>query len=306
MTPDVSVVTTAYNAARFLERTIVSVLGQTMRDFEYLLVDDGSTDATLAIARRYADRDARIRVISRPNTGIARAANDGMAACRAPLIARIDSDDIARPQRLASQLDHMRRNDVVALGSAVEFIDDRDRYLTTIGCPPTHEAIDAALLDGHCAIWNTSVMLRREAVEKVGGYDTDFAQAEDVDLWLRLAEIGRLENLPQALTRYRLHAGSVSETRASEQRQMLRLACERAYARRGLDRQFRDPGHWRPEADHASQHQFALRYGWWAYRSGQRSTAVAYAMRAVCLRPWTFAGWRLLAKASVGSPRGLR
>ena len=102
--PEVTVLMTAYNAARYLREAVDSILNQTFRDFEFVIVDDGSTDRTLSILQDYARRDPRIRIISRPNTGLTRALNDGLATIRSPLIARMDADDVALPERFAKQL----------------------------------------------------------------------------------------------------------------------------------------------------------------------------------------------------------
>ncbi len=295
MTPTISLLTTVYNGQRHLEQTLRSALAQTFRDFEYVIVDDGSTDDTPRILQRYADMDARVRVIRQANAGIPRAANAGLAACRAAIIARTDADDLLKPNRLEIQLQHLRRSDAVCIGTFVDYIDDRGRLLTTIKSPTDNDAIQQALLDGHCSIWHTSSMMRREAIERVGGYDEAFDCALDLDLWLRLGEVGPLGNVPLSLQMYRLHANSVSETKRTRQRERCRLACERAYRRRGLDRPYKDPGDWRPGADRQSRFDYALRYGWWAFGSGQRQTAMFYGAKAVRLRPHVATGWKLLA-----------
>lgn len=300
--PKVSILTTVYNGQRFVEETVRSVMAQTMGDFEYILVDDGSTDATPAILARLAAEDARLRIVTQANAGIARAANAGLAHCSAPILARTDADDLMHPRRLEIQLDRLLGGDAVALGTFVDYMDEHGRHLTTIASPTEHEAIQEKLLDGHCAIWNTSSMMRREAVDTVGGYDPDCDTAEDLDMWLKLSEIGRVGNIPLALQRYRLHATSVSETRREWQRSRCRLACERAYQRRGLDRTYVEPGNWRAGSDASSRHAFALQYGWWAFNSGERATAMHYAGQAVRLRPTQPAGWKLLAVAGLKAP----
>lgn len=295
--PDVSVLMTVHNGARYLEPAARSVLAQTGVSFELVIVDDGSTDQTPAILSRLSRQDDRVRVIQMEHAGIPRAANAGLAACRAGVVARCDADDLLKPGRLAQQLAFLRHSDAVCVGTFVDFIDERGRFLTTIACPTDDRAIQEALLRGDCSIWHTSAMIRRDALERVRGYDERFDCALDLDLWLRLGEVGRLANMPVALQCYRLHADSVSETRRTRQRERCGLACERAYARRGLDRTYVDPGHWRPGRDAASRFEYTLRYGWWAYQNRQRTTAMSYGLRAIRHVPFSKRGWTLLAKA---------
>src|ERR1051326_2264165 len=124
--PFVSVLVPVYNAARYLDVAISSVLRQTFSDFELIAVDDGSKDDSKKILEHFSANDARIRVISRPNTGIVGALNDGLAVARGEFIARMDADDVALPGRFQAQLDYLRGHpDCIAVGTAVQIIDAR-------------------------------------------------------------------------------------------------------------------------------------------------------------------------------------
>lgn len=140
-------------------------------------------------------------------------------------------------------------------------------------------------------------MLRRSVVLQIGGYDETMTQAEDLDLWLRLGEVGELANLPEALVQYRLHANSVSEQDCALQRQKALEACERAWQRRGIQGRFEAGGLWRPGKDRGSQHRFWMQYGWWAFNSGERQTALIYGLKAIRALPWHRAGWTLVSCA---------
>ncbi len=296
--PAVSVVMTAYNTERYIASAVGSVLAQTFEDFELIIVNDGSSDGTRGVIDRLADQDGRVRVFHRDNAGICAASNFGIAQSRAPLIARLDSDDLAEPERLAKQVAFMgEHEDVVCLGTFVDYIDEKGRRLTTIQTPLTHEAIDAKHLEGHCSVWHTSAVFRRAAFEQVGGYNTDFACCVDMELWLRLGEVGRLANLPERLQRYRMHLGSVSAKKRELQRELARRACEQAAERRGIPCAFDAEEDWRPGEDRASRFTYAKRFGWWAYNSGERSTAAVYGLKAIGILPWKADGWRLLASA---------
>src|SRR5690606_35037800 len=140
-------------------------------DFEFIIVNDGSTDRSEAIVKEFAGRDARIRLISRPNTGIVRALNDGVAAARGKYIARIDSDDLADPHRFELQVARMEAEPALAaLGSGSIAIDEAGRRLGQYPTPLTHEQIEAAHLQGASSIHHPAVMMRTEAVRDVGGY----------------------------------------------------------------------------------------------------------------------------------------
>ena len=168
-----------------------SVLAQTMRDFELVVVDDGSTDRTPQILDRYAAADRRVRVVHRDNGGISAAANAGLEACRGTYVARLDSDDVAKPQRLEAQLAYLKKHDLIACGTWHELIDERSRYLKTLR-PPTDDAtIQQLLLEGHGAICNPTSMYRKQPFIDLGGYTLELASAEDLDCWLRLGEHGK-------------------------------------------------------------------------------------------------------------------
>jgi len=141
--------------------------------------------------------------------------------------------------------------------------------------------------------------MRKSAVLKAGRYDPQFQVAQDLDLWLKLGEIGELACVPELLVKYRQHAQSLSETKQELQLAEMRLACERAYLRRGIRRQFLGEQNWRPTSDRNSRHRFALRYGWWAFNSAQRRTALVYGMKAIRALPFNGASWRLLLCAAM-------
>jgi hypothetical protein len=284
-----------FNAERYLAAALESVLGQTFADFQFLIIDDGSTDATLPVLRRYARHDSRIRLVSRQNRGLVATLNEGLHLARSELLARMDADDVALPWRLESQVAHMEQHeDVLCVGGYYDLIDHRGRMLTTMTPPTDHIGIDREMLAGHTPICHPSAMMRREAALRVGGYDPDMMLAEDLDLWLRLAEIGALANLPVSLVQYRLHFESVSEQAGLRQRQTARLACQRAYQRRGIpgDFQAHDPA--RPQSDRRSRCKFSLMYGWWAFNSAHRYTALAYGLKSVLLSPLDKEAYRLL------------
>jgi hypothetical protein len=230
--PRVSVVMPVRNGGRHLKAAVESILTQTIGELELIFVDDGSDDGTPAELQRYAERDSRVRVLSQPPLGLAAASNTGWQAARAPIVARMDADDVALPERLARQLEALEAQPELALvGSAVTVIDEDGRRLTSISYPQLPHEIRERLAVGN-PLAHPTVMMRREALEHVGGYRASFAYAEDYDLWLRLSERYELSNLAEELLCYRLHPRQVTGSDFEQQVVSIVVAKELARLRR--------------------------------------------------------------------------
>jgi glycosyltransferase involved in cell wall biosynthesis len=292
--PSISVCMPVYNAERYVAEAVESILDQTLGDFEFLIVDDGSTDGSRRILERYAARDPRIRLTSRPNTGLVGALNEMLAAAGCEFIARMDSDDAALPDRFERQVAYLRAHpEVVALGTRVLLVDPEGAPLREMFELQAHEEIDGAYIAGEMAICHPTVMARAEAMRRVGGYRPEHFPAEDVDLWLRLAEIGRLANLPESLLKYRQHFRSIGNAQRIRQEGAIRIAIADARRRRGLphDATGEAPASTRPEPT-GLEHM--RKWAWWALMSGYASTARGYAIRCWFRRPFSLESWRLL------------
>ena len=292
--PRVSVLMPVRNGSAYLGAAIESVLTQSFTDFEFLILDDGSTDDSLSVLHSYARRDPRIRLTSRENRGLTATLNELLDNARGEFIARIDADDIAAPERLTRQVDFLQAQpQVLCVGGAFDLIDDAGRFLTTLYPPTSDDEIQRQLLRGHCAINHPTIMARLRPILAVGAYQCDLV--EDHDLWLRLGERGQLANLSEVLLRYRVHSASLSQQAGMRQRTAGRAVCERAWQRRNLtDAVYEGGAHWRPGTDRASRYEFMLRYGWWAWNSRERVTAQLYGTRALRARPLGVEGWKLL------------
>jgi glycosyltransferase involved in cell wall biosynthesis len=292
-----------YNGGRYLREAVESVLRQSCADFEFVIIDDGSTDGSGAVLTEYARGDARIRLVQRENRGLVFSLNEGIAEARSGIIFRMDADDICRPDRLRLQLDFLDRHpEIVCVGGTWDVIDERGRHLTTLQPPLEDAEMQAGALAGHAPLCHPTAAFRRGPFERVGGYRPEAFPAEDLDLWLRLGEIGKLANLPDVLIAYRLHNNSISSRAGTSQRDRAFWICSQAWARRGIAGNFTSQWDWRPGPDRASQHRFFVRHGWWAFNSGQSRTATLYGLKAVATDPRRAAGWRLLACAPLKRP----
>ena len=217
MTPRVSVLIGAYDNAATLERAARSMLAQTVSELELLIVDDGSSDGTAAVADRIAAKDERVRVLTMAgNVGIARSLNAGMRSAAAPIVAVLDADDWPEPQRLERQLAALDRDPGVAVvGCGMREVDERGRELA----PRTSVAageVNAVLMRFN-PIPNTAAAFRRDAALAAGGYDARYRWAADYDLWLRLAERHRLVVIPELLATRQMSSRNVAARREREQ-----------------------------------------------------------------------------------------
>ena len=199
----ISIVMAAYNGEVTIRHAIASIQGQSVEDWELIVVDDGSTDETVLIARSLAESDKRIVVIrNEKNLGLAVSLNKGIFHSHGEYIARMDADDVSLPDRLKLQIDYMDSNpDVAVLGGGAIYMDEKGIELGNVMMPETHEAIIAWMLRSSPFI-HPAVMARRSFFEKTGGYNESLKRAQDYDLWFRGRKIGRYHNLPIPIIKY--------------------------------------------------------------------------------------------------------
>lgn len=217
--PLISVVMPVRNGAAYLRQAIDSILAQTLRDFEMILLDDGSTDATPAILAEAAGGDARLRLLRRESrgAGLTIALGEACAAARGRFIARMDADDVAFPERLLRQATALEsRPEVAVLGAAMQFLGRTGPIDRLLRHPCDPAGVRKALAQSNC-IAHPTVMMRRDAYEAAGGYRPAFLHAEDYDLWLRIGERHALANLPDPLLHYRVHEGQISFAHLADQ-----------------------------------------------------------------------------------------
>lgn len=292
-TPTISVLMPVYNAERYVAQAVQSILDQTFRDFEFLIIDDGSTDRSLAVLEELAESDPRIRLISRPNTGYVVALNEMLDLAHGEFIARMDADDVCLPSRFKKQLDWFERNpNGVATGSWVLAIDPEGDPLTVWRGPVNHKAIDDAHLSGvGSTIAHPSSMMRADALRRIDGYNVEMQPAEDLDLFLRLGKIGELGNVPEVLLQYRHHLSSVSHQNRRIQRCNADRAVNAARVRRGLS-----IGEHKVRKEDANLPAVLIqvKWAWWALKAGNVATARKYACRLARFRFLDIRIWRLV------------
>jgi glycosyltransferase involved in cell wall biosynthesis len=214
--PAVSVLMGVWNGAPQVREAVESILSQTIPELELIVIDDASTDATPAILESF--RDPRLHVTRRTRGGLTSALNAALGLARAPLVARLDADDLALPERFDRQLGFLARNPQVGLlGTAAREVDAAGREVAILR-PPTGDAeIRRALIRSNPFV-HSSVVMRRAAVEQAGGYDPAFPVAQDYDLWMRMSRVTRMANLPELLVIRRLLPGRVTAARQTERR----------------------------------------------------------------------------------------
>ncbi len=234
MNPQISIIMSVYNGAHKLERTIDSILAQTFQDFEFLIVNDGSTDGTQEILDRYAKVDQRIHAIHQLNQGLTRSLNHACQRATGRYLARQDCGDRSLPTRLQSQLDYMESHpEVVAIGCGVRRVAKQGEVLgeSSRDLPP--QAITAALLNEGVGLTHPASLFRRDAFMNVGGYREAFRFAQDTDLWLRLVDEGLIGEIPEILFEFEIETNGISASQIERQRRLAEFAhrCRQARLR---------------------------------------------------------------------------
>lgn len=294
--PTISVIMPVYNTERYLSEAIESVRDQSFPDFEFLIMDDGSTDSSPEIAGRHASQDSRIRVIQLEHAGQAMASNEGLRLARGRWIARLDADDVAAPQRFSRQLDVLKAcPEAVAVGAYATIIGENGRVvgMHRFG-PVTPDEFRKTRESGPMYLINSSVVFCRQAALNVGGFRPGYEPAEDIDLWSRLADDHVILVAPEPLVSYRIHTKASSTRRFREQLQSARRVKANTLRRRaGQAELSRDefgsmesqrPFHHRLRIEVAGRSQQCYRRGGALLAAG-RPIGVAWLVAALALYP---------------------
>ncbi|QEF99476.1 Putative glycosyltransferase EpsE [Stieleria maiorica] len=300
--PRVSVVMSVYNGEAQLGATIDSILGQTFDDFEFVIVDDGSSDRSGECLQRYAVRDPRIVLLRQPNAGLTRALIVGCEHARGEFIARQDVGDRSLPQRLEKQLEFLDQHpDVVAVGAGCRRIGPEGEFLGETIRDESPAQITRGLMEEGRGISHMVATYRADAYRSAGGYRKEFRFAQDTDLWYRMSRQGLLAELPEVLFEWGIDLDGISSTNHDRQSRLAMLARE-------SDRRVREGGNdeeilrraetlsWDDDVpDNRSSPRGALAraeffIGSQLYALGDRRCR-PYLMRAIRHRPFWFRPW---------------
>ena len=210
--PKVTVLMSVYNSQKYLKPAIESVLSQSFKDFEFLIIDDGSRDKSKAIIEQYAKKDPRIRLVSRPNKGLVVSLNEGLSKAEGEYIARMDSDDISDKSRLEKEVSCLDANPSIGMvGSNYTIIDKKGKKLVTTNVFTHHSDLKMCLITCN-QFGHGSIMLRKSVLDEVGDYDASVGHVEDYDLWIRISRVSKVFNIEQPLYIWRKTEESITHS----------------------------------------------------------------------------------------------
>lgn len=210
--PLVSVVMPAYNSEKYIAEAIESILNQTYKNFEFIIVNDGSTDNTLKIIKKYAKKDKRIKVINnKENLKICKSLNRGITSSKGKYIARVDSDDISLPERFEEQVDFLEKNkEAGVVGADMQIFNGLTKENISIR---KYEKTDEKLrktIFFYSPFAHPAVMIRKRVLEDLGQYNEEYHDCEDLELWFRIGSKYKFANINKILIKYRFHPNSIT------------------------------------------------------------------------------------------------
>ncbi len=215
MNSKVSIIMSVYKGERFLQESVESIINQTFKNFEFIIINDGSTDNTAKTLESYTD--PRIRLFNQENMGLTKSLNKAIKLSSGKYIARMDADDIALPERLQKQVDFLDANpDVGVVGTGNLVIDEQGKVIGRKVYPSFDSELRRALI-GYNPFLHASVMIKREVFEIVGIYNERNAKGQDYELWFRIANHFKLANLPEILMSHRWRGDNISLLNENEQ-----------------------------------------------------------------------------------------
>ena len=208
MIPIVTILTTVHNGEEFIEECVNSILGQTVKDFEYIILNNGSTDGTASILNRFSD--PRLKIIHQENLGISNSLNKGVKLSNCDLVARLDADDYSLPNRLERQMDIMNRNpNIILCGSRFQELRETKLFKQRVLSIEKDQAI-RKLMSSFNPFAHSTVMIRKKFLIEAGGYNDKFKYSQDYDLWVRMLSIGEAYILNDELSVLRVSEKSNS------------------------------------------------------------------------------------------------
>ncbi|ODS41485.1 MAG: hypothetical protein A7315_06020 [Candidatus Altiarchaeales archaeon WOR_SM1_79] len=224
--PKVTVLMSVYNGEKYLREAVDSILNQTFKDFEFLIINDGSTDRTAEILKSY--HDLRINIITNEkNIGLTKSLNKGLKVARGEYIARMDADDISIPKRLEAEYAFLKSHPRVGVVSSdVHFIDKKSRKIGTWKSCHTPEDLYYTLNFINCVAHST-IMFRKDVIREIGNYDETIIRAQDYDLWCRLSKVTKIYKIQEVLVLFRKTKDNISHTFKNEQEKTANIIVKR-------------------------------------------------------------------------------
>ena len=211
----ISILLPVYNDELFIRKSISSVLSNTYKDYEIIIVNDGSTDNSLNELNYFADN--RIKIYNKIHSGLIETLNYGLKKCSNEIIMRMDADDEIENDKIAKQITLFKNTKPIVLGTGGTIIDNFSKFKRSVNVPEAHIDILKKINQLKASIIHASIMINKDTLLKVGGYDSKFEIAEDYELFLRLSRYGQLRNMNYPLYNIRKNNDNVSQTRASTQ-----------------------------------------------------------------------------------------
>jgi glycosyltransferase involved in cell wall biosynthesis len=216
--PKVSILMATYNNANYVTEAIQSILDQTFNDWEFIIVNDGSTDSTLETIKQIAKEDNRIIILNNEsNSGVIKSLNKGLKVAKGEYVAKIDGDDVwTHREKLEKQVDFLENNLNYSLVGTWSRIVDRERkHLENMTGPSSDEDIRKIILKYNC-FNHSSIVIRKSTLDKVGYYDENRNLCEDYELWLRIGKVAKIFNIPEFWVDYRVNPNSITQTKFDE------------------------------------------------------------------------------------------
>ena len=237
MEPKITILMSVYNGEKYLREAIDSILNQTYKDFEFLIINDGSTDRTPKILQSY--KDQRIKIINNEkNIGLTKSLNKGLKIAKGEYIARMDADDISMAERLEKQVNFLdQKKNIGLVGTSHLKINEKGKILQPVRTLTDEKELKEKLLVAN-KFYHGSVMFRKVCIDKVGFYREEFKSSQDYDLWLRIADYFEMRNIPEILYKWRVNIKSISVAKLGQQAKYGSLAIKLAKERKqfGKDR----------------------------------------------------------------------
>jgi len=302
MKPTISILLPVHNAQLYLQQALLSLSNQTYTDFEIIAIDDGSTDGSAKILSEAQKNEPRLKIFSGPHMGLVHALNLGLQQAQGMYIARMDADDISYPKRLKHQLFVLNMHpEAVAVGSWVRFIDAQGSPIYTYRMPDQPEKIEKLLWEGNGgAIVHPTGFFRAQAIRDVGGYRSTYQSLEDLDLYLRLLDIGCILNVPEVLLDYRQHLSSVNFTSDAAERKLLQKKLMEEHTQRKGKPMPILKGSLHDKSTLEIYHQWA----YWALEEDFKRTAIRYTIKGILQYPLNRSSWSFLKYILLRLARG--